>query len=218
MTTLDALSRAAADRCLSVRGAFHPTPEDTVPAGCRTIVMLGPDEPRFWPVFAASAEALDGKPDPMDRWSQRVIGDWSASLGATAVFPFGGPPHHPFYSWALRTGRSHASPVAFLVHDYAGLFVSFRGALALKERLDLGPVPPAPCGTCMTRPCAMACPINALTEHGYDVPACKAYLATDDGRDCLGNGCAVRHACPVSQDFGRLADHSEYHMKTFIGA
>lgn len=146
--SFDALAGAAGDHCLSVLGAFHPDPRDNVPGECGTLVLLGPDEPRFWPVFAASPEALDGQPDAMDRWSTRVLTDWASALGATALFPFGGPPHRPFYSWALRSGRSHPSPVAFLVHDDAGLFVSFRGALALRERLDLPPPSPAPCLDC----------------------------------------------------------------------
>lgn len=216
--SFDALAGAAGNHCLSVLGAFHPDPRDNVPGECGTLVLLGPDEPRFWPVFAASPEALDGQPDAMDRWSTRVLTRWASALGATALFPFGGPPHRPFYSWALRSGRSHASPVAFLVHDDAGLFVSFRGALALRERLDLPPPSPAPCRDCTAQPCATACPVGALTTAGYDVPACKAYLASPEGRDCVTNGCAVRRCCPVSQQFGRLPAQSAYHMHHFIGA
>jgi epoxyqueuosine reductase len=59
-------------------------------------------------------------PDPIDRWSRRVIGHMACDLGAKALFPFGGPPWHPFIAWAKRSGRAWESPVGFLVHDRAG--------------------------------------------------------------------------------------------------
>ena len=152
-----AINTAAKARHLSVLGGFHPGSHDATPDGCKTLLLLGPDEPAFWPAFTASPEWQDGDADPMDRWSTRVIGGWAAELGAMALYPFGGPPFQPFYSWALRTGRIHASPVRLLVHDHAGLFVSFRGALALQEQIDLPPAPPCPCDTCNDQPCATAC-------------------------------------------------------------
>jgi epoxyqueuosine reductase len=215
--TLAALSAAARTRALAVLGGFHPNPDDDAPEGCGTLLMLGPDEPRFWPAFTASDEYRDGAPDPMDRWSRRVIGDWAADVGAQALYPFGGPPYLPFYRWALRTGRIHASPVNLLVHDAAGLFVSFRGALALRERIELPPPPPAPCSTCADQPCLTACPVDALTPAGYDVPRCKSYLDTFAGQDCLTAGCLVRRACPVSHGFGRDPAQSGFHMRHFKG-
>ncbi|MBD3666034.1 ferredoxin [Sulfitobacter sp. TSTF-M16] len=213
--TYAALEDAARTRHLSVLGAFHPNEKDTAPEGCKTLVMLGPDEPRFWPAFTQSPECADGKPDPIDRWSTRVISALAAEIGAKPVFPFGGPPFLPFFTWATRTGRIHASPINFLVHDTAGLFVSFRGALALPERLALPPFPDSPCETCPDQPCRAACPVSALTPEGYDVAGCKAYLDTPPGADCMDHGCAARRACPVSQSFGRLPVQSAYHMAHF---
>ncbi len=200
---------------LAVLGGFHPTPDDTLPAGTKTVLLIGPDGPDFWTHFTATPEAADGRDDPLDRWSRRVIGRIACDLGAKALFPFGGPPHRPFYEWALRTGRCHPSPVALLVHDAAGLYVSFRGALALKERLDLPPAPPNPCASCTARPCLGACPVGALTAAGYDLVACHGYLDTPAGQDCLSGGCAVRRACPVSARHGRLPAQSSFHMRNF---
>ncbi len=213
-----ALQQSARARHLSILGGFHPDAGDDVPQACRTILLLGPDEPAFWPAYLDSPEAMDGTPDPMDRWSRRVIGAWAETLGAQALYPFGGAPFLPFYSWALRSGRVHAAPVQFLVHDTAGLMVSFRGALAFQAHIDLPDSPPSPCQSCAATPCVTACPVAALTPAGYDVPACKAYLDTAAGQDCLTGGCRVRRACPVSQRFGRLPAQSEYHMRQFKGA
>ncbi len=215
--TYAALERAARTRQLTILGGFHPDAQDDVPEGCRTLLMLGPDEPAFWPAFTQSAEWRDGARDPMDRWSTRVIGAWAAELGAVPLYPFGGAPFRPFYSWALRTGRIHASPVAFLVHDTAGLFVSFRGALALPDHITLPEPGPNPCKTCKAQPCTTACLGDALSPDGYDVPKCKAFLATDAGAENLTQGCNVRRACPVSQTYGRLPAQSAYHMRQFKG-
>ena len=210
-----ALCDAAKRRHLTILGGFHPDSTDDTPEDCKTLVMLGPDEPSFWSAFNNSPEWRDGAPDPMDRWSSRVIGGWASDIGATPLYPFGGPPFEPFYSWALRTGRIHASPVQLLVHDEAGLFVSFRGALALPSHVDLPPSPKAPCGSCAGQPCQTACVADALTPEGYDVPKCKTFLNTAEGQQNMAQGCNVRRSCPVSQRFGRLPAQSAYHMQQF---
>lgn len=199
---------------LSVFGGFHPVPEDDTPKGCATLVMIGPREPGFWAHVTAEAEFGDGAPDPLDRWSRRVIGRLACDLGAKALFPFAGPPWRPFIRWASRTGRARPSPVTLLVHDRAGLMVSYRGALALRERLDLPEPPPAPCAPC-ARPCEIACPVGALSGTGYDVKACHGFLDTEGGRDCLEQGCRVRRACPVSETYGRRPEQSAFHMRSF---
>jgi len=215
MTCYQDIAERAAACHLSIFGAFHPTPQDGTPASCRTLLLLGPREPGFWAAFSAEAEARDGKADPIDRWSRRVIGTLACDLGAKALFPFTGPPWHPFFTWATRSGRAWQSPVSLLVHDTAGLMVSYRGALALKSHIDL-PEPPkaAPCETC-SKPCLSACPVEALTRDGYDVPACHTFLDTAQGADCMENGCRVRRTCPVSQSYGRRPEQSAFHMQSF---
>lgn len=215
VTTLAAIDAAAAALWLEVFGAFHPDAEDDVPPGTGTLVLLGPKEPGFWQGFAASPEYGDGAPDPMDRWSARVIAALARDMGATALFPFGGPPWRPFIRWAQRSGRAWPSPVGLLVHDRAGLMVSYRGALALPARLALPAPTPNPCATCATRPCLTACPVDALAATGYDVPVCKAYLDTPQGTQCRDRGCAVRRACPISQGYGRRTRQSAFHMRSF---
>ena len=211
------LEKAAQARHLTVLGGFHPTSKDMAPAGCKTLIMLGPNEPAFWPAFTQSTEWQDGEPDPVDRWSKRVIDRWAEELSAIALYPFGGAPFLPFYSWALRTGRIHSSPVRLLVHDQAGLFVSFRGALAFEATIELPPAPASPCLSCVEQPCRTACLSGALTPDGYDVPACQAFLHEPAGATNMQSGCNVRRICPVSQRFGRLPDQSAYHMRQFRG-
>ncbi|MBF9028833.1 ferredoxin [Rhodobacterales bacterium HKCCE3408] len=211
---LDTIQQNAAAERLDVLGAFHPDPADGAPEATGTLVLLGPREPGFWDHVTATPEFTDGAADPLDRWSARVIAALAVRLGGTALFPFGGPPYRPFLSWATRAGTAWASPVTLLVHHEAGLMVSYRGALALPERIDLPPLPEKPCDTC-DRPCLTACPVNALTGDGYDIAACHTYLETPPGQDCLTRGCAVRRACPVSRGYGRTEAQSAFHMRSF---
>lgn len=207
---------AAGAEQLAVMGGFHPTPEDGLPPGIATLVLLGPMQPGFWDHVTAAPEFADGTPDPLDRWSRRTIGGLACRFGGKAVFPFTGPPWRPFHAWALRTGRCWSSPVGLLVHDTAGLFASFRGALGLPVRLALPAAPAtAPCADCPDRPCLSACPVGALNGAGYDLPACHGFLDTAAGGDCMAGGCAVRRACPVSQRHGRPARQSAWHMERF---
>ncbi len=205
-------AKAAAHR-LTVLGGFICDGDESLPAGTRSLLLLGPAEPDYWAQITASPEWQDGAPDPIDRWSQRVIGGLACDLGAKALFPFGGKPYHPFYTWALRTGRVWESPVRLLVHDQFGLMVSFRGALALNEVVQV-PRAQNPCSTCPA-PCLTACPVGALSTAGYDLPACHAFLDQSEGADCLNSGCAVRRACPLPAGRARLAEHSAYHMGIF---
>ena len=200
---------------LDIFGAFHPRPDDGTPAGTQTLVLLGPYEPGFWAHVSGSAEFADGGPDPLDRWSERVIRGLAQEIGARPLFPFGGPPYRPFIAWALRSGRAWTSPATLLVHDRAGLMVSYRGALALRQRLKLPALPAKPCDTCAGRPCLTACPVSALGPEGYDLNACHGFLDTGPGRGCMDRGCAARRACPISRDHGRLEPQSAFHMRAF---
>lgn len=215
MSVADLPEVLAAHR-LTVLGGFAATPDDGLPEGTRTLLLLGPAEPGFWPHLTAQPEWLDGRPDPVDRWSRRVIGRIACDLGGKALFPFGGPPYHPFYRWALKTGRIWDSPVRLLVSADQGMWVSFRGALALKDDVPFPAPTTRPCEDC-ARPCLTACPAGALTGAGYDVPACHAFLDTGNGEGCMTGGCHVRRACPVSQGYARLPEQSAYHMRRFHG-
>lgn len=212
---LDKVDALAAPHGLMAMGGVHSTRDQKA----QTIVLIG-TAPTFWAHFTQSAEFADGEADPIDRWSQRILPQIMEAAGAIgAVFPFGGPPYAPFISWAKQTGEAFDSPVGMLVHYRAGLMISYRGAIVFQGRIPLPALQPAnPCDTCAARPCVSACPVNALSDqHFYDVPSCKAHIATDEGAACMDYGCASRLACPVSQSFGRPADQSACHMRAFRG-
>jgi epoxyqueuosine reductase len=200
---------------LDTIAGLHPGPADNAPPDTGTLLLLGPHEPAFWGAFAASPEYGDGLPDPMDRWSRRVIGALATALGGTAIFPFDGPPWAPFIRWALASGQVWTSPVGLLVHGRAGLWLSFRGAIGLADRITLPETGANPCNACQTRPCLTACPVGALGTAAYDPEACHGWLASSAGDDCMAMGCAVRRACPAGAGHGRMREQSAFHMAAF---
>lgn len=197
---------------LDILGGFHPSSDDQAPEGTKTLILIGPNK-AFWEVFTGSDEFRTGCEDPVDRWSTRVLEEAANAFDGRAVFPFGGEPYLPFYSWALKSGRVWSSPIKLAVHDTHGLFVSFRGAICLNEHVELNSAGTRPCDAC-PQPCLNACPVNAISLDGYDVAACKSYLKTKDGQDCMKNGCLARRACPVGQGL-RDPAQSAYHMQVF---
>ena len=209
--SLTDITAALRPHFLEVLGGFTCAGDPDLPKGTQSLLLIGPAEPGYWVHVQTQADWTG--PDPIDRWSRRVIGQLACDLGAKALFPFGGAPYHPFYKWALRTGQVWESPVRLLVHARQGLMVSFRGALALREVVDMPPATP-PCAAC-DQPCLTACPVGALTGAGYDLAACHGHLDRVEGAACLNGGCLARRACPLSATYARMPEHSAYHMRQF---
>lgn len=210
---------------LTVRGAFHPDAGDCVPEMADgqptgTLVLLGNVGAMLWQQFSQAAEYADGTPDPLNRWSERVIGDLAGELKAEALYPFGGPPHLPFIAWAKRAEPVRESPLGMLIHPDHGLWHAYRGALAFKERivLPLRNDRSVPCDTCVERPCLSTCPVAAFSAKGYDLAACAEHIASPAGRDCLDLGCRARRACPVGRTWHYEAAQAGFHMAAFLRA
>jgi hypothetical protein len=217
--------RAEAQRHgLLVRGVFAPDVSDGVPplAGgnrARTLVLLGNAGSSLWSDFSDSAEFQDGAPDPLDRWSRRIGEALAGRFGGEALFPFGGPPHHPFLRWARKAEALSSSPVGMLIHPQYGLWHAYRFALAFARPIEdgaTGAAAPSPCSSCSARPCLDACPASAFTADGYEVKRCVTYLQSTPEAACWTGGCLVRHACPVGQAHRYLPAQAEFHMRAFV--
>ncbi len=222
---LASLTRRCLAHGLHLRGGFHPEAEDGVPAlpdgrMPATLVLVGNVGSSLWTAFSRSPEAEDGASHPLNRWTQRVVSQIAAEVGASALFPFGGPPYLPFQRWAMRAEPVAASPLGIHIHPDDGLWHAYRGALAFADRLALPPrvERPRPCDSCADRPCLSTCPVGAFTGRGYDVPACIGHIAGPAGTACLGGGCLARRACPVGADFAYDAAQGRFHMAAFLAA
>lgn len=202
---------------LMPRGGFHPVPEDEVPGGAATLVLVGNAGPAMWREFANMPFDL---PDALDHWSRCAIDAVAANLGATALYPFGAPPFLPFQRWAQKAEPVYPSPLGVLIHPDYGLWHAYRGALAFAGRLDLPPRREAakPCDSCAGRPCLATCPVGAFDGKRYDVPACVAHLRPPAGDDCVTLGCRARRACPVGVEHAYRPKQAAFHMRAFLRA
>ena len=214
------IARAAEEAGLALRGGFSLTETERAGAlaAARSVLLFGFVGAAQWPVFAASPEAADGLPHPLDRWSRRVLTALAARFGATSLFPFDGPPYWPFQQWARRAEALHPSPIGLLIHPRYGLWHSYRGALGFSEALALPELKPAPspCDSCSGRWCLKGCPVGAFSPAGYDVAACVAHLRNAAGADCMGQGCRARRACPVGAEHAYGPEQANFHMRAFL--
>ncbi len=218
--------QVVADSCragLDSRGGFHPAADDEVPdfraARPGTLVLLGFAGSSHWPSFEASEEFRDGRADPLDRWSRRVIDGLAARFGAMSVYPFGGPPWWPFQRWAMKAEGLRASPLGILMHPQFGLWHSYRGALVFGERLELPTLAPIrhPCDDCAAKPCLHTCPVNAILPDSYHAVRCREFVGSVRGGDCRDEGCLARRACPVGDGHRQIAREAAFHMAAFVG-
>lgn len=224
MNGLATIIGAAASSGLAFRGGFHPEPGDGVPsmpdgAPSATLLLFGFVGAGHWAHFDASTEHADGAPDPLDRWSRRMIDSMADRFGARSLYPADGPPWWPFQRWAQRAEPVFPSPLGILIHPDFGLWHAYRGALAFRDRLEL-PEPDlrtSPCDTCVTKPCLSTCPIGAVTTQRYDHERCREYVSSAAGARCLREGCLARRACPVGPRHRYDDSESHFHMKAFIG-
>jgi hypothetical protein len=227
-------SRALLEETLSghglrLRGGWRPGADDVsprLPGGRNAAVvwMVGVVGSAFWPIFKASSFFQDGLPDPLDRWSRDIGTDLASRWSGVALFPFDGPPYHPFQQWATRAEPLQGSPLMLRIHPEFGLWHAYRFALALPAVLpdDLPAITPAMarsdlCLTCDGQPCLSACPVQAFTGAAYQLDACSAHLHSADGGDCMQSGCLARRACPVGREHTYEPEHAAFHMQAFAG-
>jgi hypothetical protein len=222
MSSYDALCRRALSLGLAVRGAFHPAPREfeqllpETPVG--TIILLGFTGSLQWDLFKRSAEASDGMPHPLDRWSRRVIGLLALESGAVHVYPNGTLPQLPFQRLAVRSEPVHQSPIGLLIHAQWGLWHAYRGALVLPLRIELPLVAPSvhPCVGCAAKPCLSSCPVHAFRAGSFHPQACVDHVLSTAGADCLERGCRARRACPVGTEFHYVEDQAQFHIRAFL--
>jgi len=213
------IGRRLAVHGLVLRGGFHPEAGELVldsGEAVATLLLVGHVGSGIWPAFQA---ARTEGPDPLDRWSRRILEEVGEEFGGRPVMPSDGPPYWPFQQWAMRAEPVFPSPLGILIHPDYGLWHGYRGALLFGDRLELPAAAAAasPCETCRGRPCLSACPVDAFCGGGYDVPACRAHLRSGAGEACLAGSCLARRACPVGREYVYGEDHARFHMAAFLG-
>jgi hypothetical protein len=232
-----ALQEALSAHGLCLRGGWQPAALDALAAlpdgrPAAVVWMVGVVGSAFWPSFKASSFYQDGLADPLDRWSRAIGSELARRWGGVALFPFEGPPYHPFQQWATRAEPLQTSPLMLRIHPEYGLWHAYRFALALPAVLpgdlfanavnavdSVAPATASPdlCLSCSGQPCLTACPVQAFTGTTYKLDACATHLHAPQGEACMQSGCLARRACPVGQAHRYTPEHAAFHMTAFAG-
>lgn len=207
---------------LFVRGAFHPAPEDVVPAldggrSAATVVLVGNAGKAMWSAFRHDVPDLGGK-NPLDNWIDGHLERAAAALGAGLVHATR-KPWPPIQRWALKAGGVYRSPIGILIHPEFGLWHVYRGALLFAARLDLpAPAPRAasPCESCAKKPCLATCPVDAFQPAGFQALACVGHVESAEGKGCRKGGCLARRACPVGGPNAYPLEEGAFHMAAVV--
>jgi len=221
MNTLSELQKHLALQGLFIRGCFSPDTVDHLEplpnATASTLAMIGSLGSSLWPAFSSSREYLDKKPNPMDRWSQRLGDKLAERYSGQAYYPFAGPPFLPFISWAQKAENIQASPLGLNLHPDVGLWHAYRFALLLPIESPKNLTPPRPhdCDQCTDKPCLSACPVEAFSEHSYKTQVCREHLTSHNNSECMQSGCLARQACPTGKKHQYNLEQAQFHMRAF---
>ncbi|MBI1817339.1 MAG: hypothetical protein HYR72_20390 [Deltaproteobacteria bacterium] len=156
----------------------------------QSLIVIGNGGGPFWEGFRQHRDGRDAQPqtqepNPLDCYAatiiERDVPPVLASMGTAGrflyPFRFDEEPVSFIHLGALA-GFGARSLLGVLVHPEYGPWIALRAALLLDVAIESTPVTPFdPCGTCADKPCISACPGAAISERGWDVPACTAYRA-----------------------------------------
>lgn len=193
--------------------------------GAVAAVVLGDGGGDFFARFRAAPEATDGAPDPINRYTARVVRALVAevAVGLTARFPFDVPPAGPaeprppagsaeplpaarpagpsgpllpLQRIGMAAGLPPGGPLGLQIHPRFGPWWAYR-ALVLCDRPLPEAQPLASSCTGCPAPCVSACPGGAVAPGGFAVGRCGAHRLVH--APCADN-CSARRACVVGRE------------------
>ena len=193
----------------------------------RKALLIGNAGSDMWAQFSKSNEYADGKLDPMNRWTKRLLDGVLKQLGSRVVYPFD-EPYWPFQRLAQKAACVKPSPLGILIHPEYGLWHAFRGLIIFDETHEFTSQINAlitnadslihPCDTCAEKSCLSACPVGAFTGERLNVQGCFDHLDTKSDPDCMSLGCRARCACPIAKTSQYEDAQIKFHMKSYRGA
>ena len=189
-------------------------------------ILIGNVGSKMWDRFVRSIEYGDGKPNPMNRWTAKIVGELANSTNGLPIYPFD-EPYWPFQKFAQKAAKVQPSPLGILIHPEFGLWHAFRAVLVFDDPVEvlqsyvskhyIEEVQNHPCNDCLEKPCLSSCPVGAIDENGLNPSTCFAHLKTGSDPNCLATGCEARNACPVGSANRYCQEQIQFHMKHYYG-
>jgi hypothetical protein len=160
----------------------------------KSLMVIGNGGGQFWSEFQRYGVEhpvfCEHERHPLDAYTQAVVEECVPALlrryGVTGhlVYPFRFEQQPvSFVHLGAMAGLGARSLLGMLVHPEYGPWMALRAAVVLDVEIEPTPVAPFdPCGTCEEKPCIRACPAAAISERGWDVPACTLHRISDQRR------------------------------------
>ncbi|MCZ6843165.1 MAG: hypothetical protein O7G32_10075 [SAR324 cluster bacterium] len=193
-------------------GAYHPSYE--------CAVLLGTAGRRFWERFMAlQGSARDKEPNPMDRYTERVVeelleGLRGADATAVAAYPFEHPRRiMPFLALLEGNSQLQFTPFGVGVDTEFGPWFAWRAVLLTVLPLPLSTLTgTSPCAACPA-PCVSACPAGVVAKERFDWQGCVSYRVHE--QPCRST-CLARMACPVGTEYRYGGEQMAYHYNASL--
>jgi hypothetical protein len=183
--------------------------------GAEGAVIVGSGGPAFFDLFDREPEAADGTPNPLDRYTVRVVTHAvrealaPLTIAHAVGFPFGSRPLIPFQRIGRAAGLGGPGPLGLQIHPRFGPWWAYRALIALDRPLPQSPPPGDGCAGC-DAPCVAACPAGAVARGGFDVVACHGRrLVAEPCRQ----SCAARIACVRGPEHRYRDAELAFHMR-----
>lgn len=208
----------------TLRLVAEDCPDGEKAAAGKMAILVGNAGPPIWAEFSRSSEFRDGLADPLNRWTERVVGAIAGEFYCRALYPFG-EPFWPFQRLARSAMGIRPSPLGILIHPEFGLWHAFRAILIAEGSGELANEVQKliqrpetlnhPCDSCVDKPCLSACPVGAFSGEALDVKACFGHIDSNKDPLCMTLGCRARDACPVGVQHRNSDAQVQFHMNAY---
>jgi len=191
-------------------------------ADAKSIILIGFGGKGFWDIFQKYLRDNPGfktnNVDLIDNYSVLKLKEAANILDANQVaykilYPFGEDALDlNFLRLGELGGAGVPSLLGILLHPVYGPWISLRGAIITDmEFKEYGENLSSfsPCPTC-DKPCISACPVNTISESGWDWESCMKFRISDE---TCAKSCASRRACPYGEEEQYSEDQLQYHHK-----
>lgn len=190
---------------------------DGILKGAAAALVVGDGGGAFFARFSATA-AADDAPDPLDRYTARVVeGVVGGVLGARVPhairFPFDpAPPLLPIQRIGIAAGLPPPGPLGLQIHPVFGPWWGYRALVVLGG--SLAPAAPlaSPCAGC-AGPCVAACRGQAVAPAGLCARACVEHRLRDPACE---EDCSARRVCPVGGAHAYSPAQLAFHMRASL--
>jgi hypothetical protein len=196
-----------------VRAALHK--HAPAAAEFSQLLLFAHAGPRMWQAMHRADPKPLTSPHPIDEFSMKVVRQHlEHELGVTRwaqLYP--GPAPVPLQELGALLGWHAPSPLRVGINATFGTWFAYRALVAADTSLPLSPAPqhapPAPCLTCVAKPCLGACLGSALDSGTLALDRCVTFRAQPDSP--CADRCPAREACPIAPHHRYDPEQLRYH-------